>query len=291
MVLVEGVLAKHPELRAGLPEVPEAGLSRSAKLALLDHIAKAVGEQAIFEAAEILPTLGDPFVEVFRHSDSARVVLDKLERWLRFVHSRHRERAVRLDKKQLVLDHVSAAPEPPSRLETLFSTGLVLHLLRDVGYEDLELSFPSSERPEQRAFQGGRHGAPPPGDLTRRRFSWSRLPPRSVPLEPAPSDSPPITRAVEALVLEDPSRRWRLESVAKTLGRSNRSLQRDLAEEGQTFSSVVEYARLDLVCKHLAAERCSITEIAYLCGFSDSAHLARRFRARFEASPTEWREA
>lgn len=302
-VLREGVLKRHPGVRIPLPEDPRDTLSRSAKLATLERVAEAVGERAILEAGAVLPDLGadSPFVCVFLNSDSARVVLEKLERWARFVHSRHRERAVSLAADSLVLDHVSAAPEPPSRLETLFSCGLVIALLREVGYEGLRLSFPRSQQPQRVVYDAGRYSDPPPGDLTRRRFTWTGLTPTRRPIpgldaqltrgaEPL-EDSPPTTREVELLVLADPSRRWRLSDVAKTLGRSGRSLQRDLADEGQTFSGVVEHVRLDLACRHLEIEGRSVTDVAYLCGFSDSAHLARRFRARFKVSPTEWRGA
>ena len=33
----------------------------------------------------------------------------------------------------------------------------------------------------------------------------------------------------------------------------------------------------------------SITEIAFACGFNDSAHFSRAFAARFDTTPSQWR--
>jgi AraC-like DNA-binding protein len=57
-----------------------------------------------------------------------------------------------------------------------------------------------------------------------------------------------------------------------------------------TASAFVLEARLDKAVERLAVDRRgSITELAFDCGFSDSAYFSRCFRDRFGVSPRDYR--
>ena len=80
--------------------------------------------------------------------------------------------------------------------------------------------------------------------------------------------------------------------VAAALGYSRRSLHKLFVGDTTTVSRLIwerrlEHCRLALLDPALA--RRSITEIAHFWGFSDSQHFSRAFRARFGASPRQFR--
>lgn len=82
--------------------------------------------------------------------------------------------------------------------------------------------------------------------------------------------------------------------IADALGYSKRSLHKLFADDTTTVSRMIwerrlEHCRLALLDPALA--RHSITEIAHHWGFSDSQHFSRAFKARFGASPRQFRNA
>jgi AraC-like DNA-binding protein len=88
--------------------------------------------------------------------------------------------------------------------------------------------------------------------------------------------------------LTDPD--LRTSSVAKALGISPRSVQNVFERLATTASAFVLEARLDKAVERLAVDRRgSITELAFDCGFSDSAYFSRCFRDRFGVSPRDYR--
>ncbi len=78
-------------------------------------------------------------------------------------------------------------------------------------------------------------------------------------------------------------------SIAAELGISVRSLQNLFAQEATTPTAYILERRLTQASERLAAEKGSVTTIAFDLGFNDSAYFARCFRHRFGMSPTSWR--
>lgn len=80
--------------------------------------------------------------------------------------------------------------------------------------------------------------------------------------------------------------------IAFRLGLSARSVQHLLQETGANFTERVLELRLQKTRAMLADirnDRLKVSEIAYACGFNDVSYFNRRFRARFGASPTQYR--
>lgn len=69
-----------------------------------------------------------------------------------------------------------------------------------------------------------------------------------------------------------------LGDVAAALHLSERSLQRHLAQEGCSFSALVEQVRRDLALRYIGDPRMAIGEVAYLLGFSEPSPFHRAFR-------------
>jgi AraC-like DNA-binding protein len=82
------------------------------------------------------------------------------------------------------------------------------------------------------------------------------------------------------------------ERIARALGVSMRMLQRIFAERGATVMGRVWEERVSRAAKLLAMPEAShrtVTEIAFACGFNDSAHFTRAFASRMAVAPSRWR--
>ena len=95
-----------------------------------------------------------------------------------------------------------------------------------------------------------------------------------------------VTQLVEMLL---PLGRCSTQQVARSLGVTQRTLHRQLAAEGQSFSAIVHTTREALAERYLAADRYSLTDVSELLGFTAPSAFSRWFRQRFGVSPTQWR--
>lgn len=80
------------------------------------------------------------------------------------------------------------------------------------------------------------------------------------------------------------------DDVAKCLGVSVRTLQRGLIGEGQSFSSLLNEVRRELVVRYLSNSSQSITDVAHLIGYSSLSSFTRWFVSEFGMSPGRWRQ-
>ena len=95
-----------------------------------------------------------------------------------------------------------------------------------------------------------------------------------------------VRALIEALL---PTGRCSIVQVARSLGVDRRTVQRRLADSGETFSSLLDAVRAELAERQVPNPRRSLTEIAEALGFSGSSAFSRWFRRRFGCSPSEWR--
>lgn len=82
----------------------------------------------------------------------------------------------------------------------------------------------------------------------------------------------------------------KIETVAKALNISPRTLQRRLESEGTLFADVFERYRRQLAHDALAHTQQSITEIAYSVGFSELSNFSRKCYQWFGANPVTYRK-
>jgi AraC-like DNA-binding protein len=106
---------------------------------------------------------------------------------------------------------------------------------------------------------------------------------------PSPRGATVTDRVRELVDVLLPLGRCSTAQVARNLGVTPRTLHRQLAAEGQTFSSVVDDIRAALAERYLANDRYSLTDVSQLLGFMAPSAFSRWFRGRFHATPTEWR--
>jgi AraC-like DNA-binding protein len=79
------------------------------------------------------------------------------------------------------------------------------------------------------------------------------------------------------------------DSVAARLGVDRRTVHRHLAREGQTFSSVMDSVRAELVTRYVENRDRPLASVAELLGFSAVSAFSRWYKSQFGCSVTEWR--
>jgi AraC-like DNA-binding protein len=87
------------------------------------------------------------------------------------------------------------------------------------------------------------------------------------------------------------SHRASSDHVASRLGMNRRTLHRQLARNGETFSSIFNAVRTDLARRYIDDRGLPLSEVANLLGFSELSGFSRWFRAEFGRSPMSWRKA
>jgi AraC-like DNA-binding protein len=83
----------------------------------------------------------------------------------------------------------------------------------------------------------------------------------------------------------------RIQTIARTLATSARSLQRRLAASGVSYNQLLDLARKDAADRYLTDPRLAIGEVAYLLGYSEPAAFNRAFRRWHATTPQAFRVA
>jgi AraC-like DNA-binding protein len=79
------------------------------------------------------------------------------------------------------------------------------------------------------------------------------------------------------------------EQVALHLGIDRRTLHRHLSAEGQSFLTLLDEIRMELVLRHLRESDLPLGEVASLLGLSGPSSFSHWFRAKFGTSVSGWR--
>ncbi|MCP5028810.1 MAG: helix-turn-helix transcriptional regulator, partial [Actinomycetia bacterium] len=66
-------------------------------------------------------------------------------------------------------------------------------------------------------------------------------------------------------------------------------LQRHLREEGRAFTTILRSTRVAAAQDLLRDPTRTVTDVAYLTGFADTAHFTRTFKQAIGATPSAWR--
>ncbi|WHU03437.1 MULTISPECIES: AraC family transcriptional regulator ligand-binding domain-containing protein [unclassified Sphingomonas] len=98
-------------------------------------------------------------------------------------------------------------------------------------------------------------------------------------------------RARQALYLLLASGNASIESVARHLSVSPRTLQRRLEAEGTGFSAVLNAVRKELVVRHLLNNVHALATVGEMLGYTSPAAFTRWFSSEFGMSPSAWRRS
>ena len=267
----------------------------------LQNVLQHCGGEAILSAGRRLEGTSDPLLFVLLNSDSVSLLIEKEARLGRFIHSRHIVRVITENVNGIILEHVSNEAEDPLPEENLASAGLHISLLAQLGCRGLRLRFPFSEHPNRWVYENSEY-RPYIGStgFQRWHFEWDAFTPTRKPMtgldalllsgdaRPELAEAPAEVLAILRVVQRDMARTWTLNEVAKRLLVSPRTLQRSLAQADTSFSKVITEWRLAEARRLLGTSELSITDIGYICGFSDTSHFSRRFKAYYGESPSAY---
>ncbi len=278
------------------------GVDVDIQRALLDRVVEVGGEKALLSLGEgLLQARDQPLLFVMLNSSSVADFIDKEQRFNRFFHSDHRIRVHESRDDLLELEH-GGGRQTPHRSESLFVLGIHLAALKELGCAGLQCLLPASEAPRAPLLSAGELLLPPAGAAHLWRLSWERFLPKRQPLQglddlllkqkpladyEAQRD---VAESVRRSVETDLAKRWTIGEIARALSMSPRTLQRELATRGTSFSVVLETARVDEAGRLLREGTRSVTEIGYICGFADTAHFSRRFKVRTGLSPSAYQK-
>lgn len=106
---------------------------------------------------------------------------------------------------------------------------------------------------------------------------------------PMPQQATMLEDVRRIVLLLLPSGRCSIELVSDHLGMVCRTVQRRLAEEGRSFSSIVNDVRTELAARHVIETDRPLTEVATLLGFSAPSGFSRWYHTQFGCSPKESR--
>ncbi len=106
-----------------------------------------------------------------------------------------------------------------------------------------------------------------------------------------PSEPGIVGRVREAIEAELRGGDPRLDSIAKTLAMSSRTLERRLGAHGTVFGELLDTIRFRAAKSYLAKSDVAGTEVAYLLGFAEQSSFNRAFKRWSGQTPTEYRRA
>ena len=98
-----------------------------------------------------------------------------------------------------------------------------------------------------------------------------------------------VAQARVAIVEQLPDGEPNRKEISSGLAMSERTLARRLSDRDYTFSTLVDEVRDQLAREYLRQPRFSVTDVAFLLGFSDQSNFARAFKRWTDESPTEFR--
>jgi AraC-like DNA-binding protein len=79
-----------------------------------------------------------------------------------------------------------------------------------------------------------------------------------------------------------------VDRVAQHLGMHRRTLNRHLAADGESVTTIINAVRAELAEEYLASSKRRKYEVAELLGFASAGDFSRWFRGQFGKTPSEW---
>ena len=163
------------------------------------------------------------------------------------------------------------APAITSHHQAFFGCPVIFGSDRDA----LRISRPALERPNKL------------GDLGITQFLIGHL---EQELEQLQSTTPLRAQLRDAVAKSLSEGLPKMDDIARRLGMSARSLHRRLAKDGLNFQTLTAETRQELAEGLLRDERYSLSEIAFLTGFSEQSAFTRAFKRRSGTTPANYRK-
>ncbi len=101
----------------------------------------------------------------------------------------------------------------------------------------------------------------------------------------------PAQRVRQIVKMLLPSGLCSVDGIALHLGMHRRTLNRHLAAEGESVTTIINAVRAELAEEYLANSKRRLYEVAELLGFSSAGDFSRWFRSQFGKTPSDWAAA
>ncbi|NLP64802.1 AraC family transcriptional regulator [Paraburkholderia sacchari] len=98
----------------------------------------------------------------------------------------------------------------------------------------------------------------------------------------------PVQRTRQIVKMLLPTGLCSVDRIAQHLGMHRRTLNRHLATDGESVTTIVDAVRAELAEEYLSNSKRKLYEVAELLGFSCAGDFSRWFRARFGRPPSDW---
>lgn len=276
---------------------PHASLS--AKTNYAEAVLVAYGPAALLKVGQAIPRMAfDPVGAALLEARSGADLIARWTRLERYVHTKHPVAVREVSANSIVLEHHGQQSSKLSAAMDLVLSGVIAGLLFGVGCQEVSLRL-GAPRNQIRAICDGRivdfASLDPNLDTGIWMFDWHGHEPVARtprPLFEALGD--PIgssTRRAISLIQADLLRRWTVADLAYEMNLSPRTFQRRLADDGLTFQSIQNNARVKRACEMLLATQAGLTAVGFHCGFSDAAHFTRVFKATTGILPSAFKNA
>lgn len=288
---------------------PETPLSAAAVRALLEDSAQASGMDDFglrMAARRHLANLG-PISLVLKEEPTARAALDTLCRYLRLLNASLLTRVEDHGPLVIIREELLVEQSASTRQSMELAVGVMYRIVRELlggPWKPVRVCFkhrPPKDAKAHKAFFGTSvdfnsefNGivctaadlqTPLPGNNPEMaRFARQYL-------DRALSGRHQSTKAtVQQLVAALlPGGRCTSQQVAQHLGVDRRTIHRHLAREGESFATLLQAVRSELVLRQVQDSDLPLSEVAQLLGFAAPAAFSHWFRHTFGCSVTAWR--
>lgn len=292
---------------------PDARIPIGVETLLWDEAARLTGDHAfgIHAAEGLRPGIFDVMDYAVRTAPTLRASLERLARYNRLVHDAAVFSLVQ-DGDALRVEH-SVGGVRQSRHAAEFTLASLMVVGRQTSGAPLmatRVAFrheaPASTAEHQRLFGVVPSFSAPANALTFSRELLERPVPAADPLlwrvierhaetllaarpKPAETTTARVRRILCETLGEDESAAT-LSGLASRLRMSERSLQRRLADEGETFDRLLDELRHELAVRYLTDKKIAIAEVAFLLGYSEPSAFHRAFKRWTGSTPSQLRQ-
>jgi AraC-like DNA-binding protein len=105
-----------------------------------------------------------------------------------------------------------------------------------------------------------------------------------------PSHKRDLVREVRRSIIERlPTGSVGIDVIAEQLGMSSKTLERRLAQQGNSYSALLDRTRFNAVTHYLQDTNMRLAQVAYLAGFTEPAALVRAFKRWTGETPSKFR--
>ena len=290
---------------------PETPISVLAVRELLESSAKAAGAEDFglqLARGRRLSNLG-PISIVLREEPTARQALDTLSRYLRLLNASLLTRIEDHGDVVIIREEFLIEGTAPVRQSIDLAVGVMYRILDEllgIGWKPRRVCFshrPPHDITSHKAFFGANleFNSSFNGIVCAARDLSAKLPMADTGMAPyarrfldqalSRSRSNTLDAARQLVVALLPGGRCTADQVAQHLAMNRRTLHRHLLVERETFSSMMQSVRSELVLRQIRDSDRSMAELAELLGFSDASAFTYWFRRRFACTVSTWRKA